>query len=238
MDIDATEPGRGSANAWNGRGRPNRTLSRILFSTARCRIVVGAAVGDLIHFRGTDIDTRAQSSRLAVFGGLGMSFSICRGTLGSLAMFTAIRNASSRVSSLALERAGVILEVHICQRLPVAILHDEAGVAFDDRPGRWEAALRGHRVILVMPISVAMAPELPAAAFGAVVHAGHRQLGAADVRQILCAITRATSLQIGGGSGRGGHKICSPSCSVRSATTSGAENVFRDHLMLSSASLR
>jgi hypothetical protein len=29
----------------------------------------------------------AQSSRLAEFGGLGMSFKICRGTLGSLAMF-------------------------------------------------------------------------------------------------------------------------------------------------------
>jgi hypothetical protein len=40
----------------------------------------------------------AQSSRLAEFGGLGMSFNICRGTLGSLAMLTAIRNASSRVS--------------------------------------------------------------------------------------------------------------------------------------------
>jgi len=39
-----------------------------------------------------------QSSRLAVFGGRGMSFNICRGTLGSLAMFTAIRNASSRMS--------------------------------------------------------------------------------------------------------------------------------------------
>ena len=38
-----------------------------------------------------------QSSRLAEFGGLGMSFNICRGTLGSLAMFTAMRNASSRV---------------------------------------------------------------------------------------------------------------------------------------------
>jgi hypothetical protein len=46
----------------------------------------------------------AQSSRLAVFGGRGMSFNICRGTLGSLAMFTAIRNASSRVRSYALER--------------------------------------------------------------------------------------------------------------------------------------
>ena len=32
----------------------------------------------------------AQSSRLAEFGGLGISFNICRGTLGSLAMFTAI----------------------------------------------------------------------------------------------------------------------------------------------------
>jgi hypothetical protein len=31
-----------------------------------------------------------------------MSFNICRGTLGSLAMFTAIRNASSRVSTLRL----------------------------------------------------------------------------------------------------------------------------------------
>jgi hypothetical protein len=35
----------------------------------------------------------AQSSRLAEVGGLGMSFNICRGTLGSLAMFTAIRSA-------------------------------------------------------------------------------------------------------------------------------------------------
>ncbi len=32
-----------------------------------------------------------------------MSFNICRGTLGRLAMFTAIRNASSRVSSFALD---------------------------------------------------------------------------------------------------------------------------------------
>ena len=36
-------------------------------------------------FRGkADTDTRAQSSRLAEFGGRGMSFNICRGTLGSL----------------------------------------------------------------------------------------------------------------------------------------------------------
>jgi len=45
-----------------------------------------------------------QSSRLAEFGGCGMSFNIRRGTLGSLAMFTAIRNASSRVSRLAVDR--------------------------------------------------------------------------------------------------------------------------------------
>jgi len=40
----------------------------------------------------------AQSSRLAELDGRGMSFNICRGTLGSLAMFTATRNASSRNS--------------------------------------------------------------------------------------------------------------------------------------------
>jgi len=38
----------------------------------------------------SDIDNAAQSSRLAEFGGLGMSFNICRGTLGSLAIFTAM----------------------------------------------------------------------------------------------------------------------------------------------------
>jgi hypothetical protein len=45
------------------------------------------------------IPLNAQS-RLAEFDGLGMSFDIFRGTLGNLAMFTAIRNASSGVSSL------------------------------------------------------------------------------------------------------------------------------------------
>jgi hypothetical protein len=53
--------------------------------------------------RSTSVAT--QSSRLAELGGLGMSFiNICHGTVGSLAMFTAIRNASSRVSSFALDR--------------------------------------------------------------------------------------------------------------------------------------
>ena len=37
-----------------------------------------------------EIEIEAQSSRLAEFGGLGMSFNICRGMLGSLAMFTAL----------------------------------------------------------------------------------------------------------------------------------------------------
>ena len=58
------------------------------------------ARGDCFATPGADemIQLRTQSSRLAVFGGLGMSFNICRGTLGSLAMFTAMKNASSRVS--------------------------------------------------------------------------------------------------------------------------------------------
>ncbi len=42
-----------------------------------------------VHSKDVSIAQPAQSSRLAVFGGLGMSFKICRGTLGSLAMFTA-----------------------------------------------------------------------------------------------------------------------------------------------------
>ena len=42
-----------------------------------------------------------------------MSFNICRGTLGSLAMFTAIRNASSRVSSFAADRRPARLSIAI-----------------------------------------------------------------------------------------------------------------------------
>jgi hypothetical protein len=66
---------------------------RIGFILPRQSSAVTAAYGSI-----ADIDTHAQSSRLAEFGSRGMSFNICRGTLGSLAMFTAIRNASSRVS--------------------------------------------------------------------------------------------------------------------------------------------
>ena len=49
--------------------------------------------------RPADTAAAAQSSLLAELGGLGTSFNICRGTLGSLAMFTAMTNASSRVSA-------------------------------------------------------------------------------------------------------------------------------------------
>jgi hypothetical protein len=48
-----------------------------------CCIVVRAEIWRIAG------SSRAQSSRLAEFGGLGMSFNICRGTLGNLAMFTA-----------------------------------------------------------------------------------------------------------------------------------------------------
>jgi hypothetical protein len=63
-----------------------------------------ATTAGLIYFSSIALTSEAQSSRLAVFGGRGMSFNICRGTLGSLAMFTAIRNASSRDSRFAVER--------------------------------------------------------------------------------------------------------------------------------------
>jgi len=44
---------------------------------------------------------RAQSSRRAEFGGVGMSFNIYRGALGSLAMVAPMRRASSQVSTSA-----------------------------------------------------------------------------------------------------------------------------------------
>jgi hypothetical protein len=52
-----------------------------------------------VHSMEVSIAQPAKSSRLAEFGGRGMSFNICRGTLGSLAMLTAKRNASSRDSA-------------------------------------------------------------------------------------------------------------------------------------------
>jgi hypothetical protein len=69
----------------------------VLVPPARPRLGLATAGRSSFHLRGPAVPFQAQSSRLAEFGGLGMSFNICRGTLGSLAMFTAIRNASSRV---------------------------------------------------------------------------------------------------------------------------------------------
>jgi hypothetical protein len=76
-----------------------------------------------------------------------MSFNICRGTLGSLAMFTAIRNASSRVSPFRRYPAlRFILKVQIGERLAVGILHDEGFQTFLDRPWPGEAARHGPQL--------------------------------------------------------------------------------------------
>jgi len=70
----------------------------MLFPVARMRWhqVLRSNPSSLAVFAAIRRAPRTQSSRLAEFGGRGMSFNICRGTLGSLAMLTAIRNASSR----------------------------------------------------------------------------------------------------------------------------------------------
>ena len=58
-------------------------------------------------------------------------------------MLAAPRRASSRVSSLVADPARLILKIDLGQRLPVVILHDEAGAILLDRsPGRREVA--GH----------------------------------------------------------------------------------------------
>jgi hypothetical protein len=55
-------------------------------------------------------------------------------------MFTAIRLASSRVSSLAADRlARCILEIDIGELLAIVVAHREARLLLD-RPGRGEAA--------------------------------------------------------------------------------------------------
>ena len=66
---------------------------------------VGTVAGSPVFFRRQPPRrfSRAQSSRLAVFGGLGMSFNICRGTLGSLAIHRD-EEASSRDGRLAQHR--------------------------------------------------------------------------------------------------------------------------------------
>jgi hypothetical protein len=54
-----------------------------------------------------------------------MSFNICRGTLGSLAMFT----------------------IDVGDRLAVAVPHDEAGDGFLDRPSGGFASVTFHRLL-------------------------------------------------------------------------------------------
>jgi len=62
-----------------------------------------------------------------------MSFNICRGTLGSLAMFTAIRNASSRRQPLHRHLPlRLILEIEISERLSARVLHNEGFQTFLD----------------------------------------------------------------------------------------------------------
>jgi hypothetical protein len=60
---------------------------------------------------------------------------------GNFAKFTAIRIASSRVSSLGCRSPPrLILEINTRELLSVAVAHDEAGGLFLDDPGRREAA--------------------------------------------------------------------------------------------------
>ncbi len=51
-----------------------------------------------------------------------------RATPGSLAMFAAIRRASSRASSCAAAAAGVVFEIDVGQGLPVVVEHNETGL--------------------------------------------------------------------------------------------------------------
>ena len=65
-----------------------------------------------------------------MLAGLGMSFNICRGTLGSLAMFTAIRNASSRDSRFIDICGWADPEIEIGKRLAGSVLYSEGFGAF------------------------------------------------------------------------------------------------------------
>jgi hypothetical protein len=71
-----------------------------------------------------------------------------RSSSGSLAMLTAMRRASSRVTIFAAESpAGFVLEIDVGERVAVAVADDvavlaELGVRVIDRPGRREAAPR------------------------------------------------------------------------------------------------
>ena len=76
-----------------------------------------------------------------------MSFKICRGTLSSLAMFT----AKSLVARQPLHRhlpLWLVLKIQISELLTVGVLHDEKLLTIFDRPGRPEAARRWHGAMI------------------------------------------------------------------------------------------
>jgi hypothetical protein len=59
---------------------------------------------------------------------------------GSLAIFAAIRRASSLASNLAVDcLARLVLVIDVSELLPGAVLHDEAGANILNGPGRREA---------------------------------------------------------------------------------------------------
>src|SRR5271168_343010 len=88
----------------------------------------------------------AQSSWPAECGGLGMSFNICRGTIGSLAMLIATKECLAFGEQLRGRPAPrLLLEIDVCERVAICVLHDKARiVVLIDRPGRRESAGRGH----------------------------------------------------------------------------------------------
>jgi hypothetical protein len=78
-----------------------------------------------------------------------MSFNICRGTLGSLAMVTA--DEECLVARQPLHRhlpLWLVFEIEIGDLLAVGVLHDEGFLTFLDRPGRREVARGWHRAMI------------------------------------------------------------------------------------------
>ena len=86
-----------------------------------------------------------------MFGGREMSFNICRGTIGSLAKFTAKRTASSRLISLA-PRAS-LPEIN---RMPVAELFP---LALDERFFALVKRVSGKRTVLALLATLIPIPK-------------------------------------------------------------------------------
>jgi hypothetical protein len=118
---------------WSGRTHPARA------STGRRR---GAQSSDRYRSR-----KRPWAGNEPEAGsGVWAPSSFRRSSSGSLAMFAAIRHASSVVSSLAAaRRPGLVLEIEMPQLFPGRLADDEAGVGLPRRPRRREAALRHSR---------------------------------------------------------------------------------------------